>query len=179
MAALEELEGMLGQASNWIKRMQTSGADDVRQVDLKRCKRNLRSLKKRKKKAEESVQRAMLTDESLTEDQRQALGNKVAEDGVEMLTDGIAILDNALEEADATEAALAEQGEVLMQQRGKVKDTTGALKMANRYVKLMQNRDMKVRCYITGMWILMILTVSGVALGLYSKDEDANGGSGS
>jgi hypothetical protein len=177
-ACLDSAEGFINDAFRWTQRMQTSGAVvGPRVAQFKSCKAKLRSIRKRRKKAEEALKRTIFTDNSLSEKDRQALGNQVAEEGIDMLQEGIEVLDCALEEADETERELLSQGETILGAKQKVKDTTSGLSLASRLVSQMQNRDMRNRCYITLMWLAMILTVLGTAILLFSDSSDESSSS--
>eukprot|EP00941_MAST-03F_sp_MAST-3F-sp1_P003597 g3597.t1 len=173
--ALEFVQSKINEAGNCLISMQTSGADGSNhRAQLRQCKQRHRALKKRKKKMEEEVQRQFLMDPNVSEQEKQIHGNELAEKGVDTLREGLGILDDALEEADETERELLSQGEIILGAKRKVVDTMDGLSLGARLVSQMQNRDMRNRCYITLMWIAMIVSV--VSCAIYKYGDSGNSG---
>eukprot|EP00941_MAST-03F_sp_MAST-3F-sp1_P003599 g3599.t1 len=170
---ITDLDFEMDEVNNFLKKMQFSGnLDGPSKAAMRRCKNDFRALKKKKKLAEDAVKREILTDEKISQQEKEIFGNEMAEEGVNTLQSGLSILDNALQEADEIKEELDSQGKRIKDNVNKVTGMTDALSMANKYVSMMQNRDMKVRCYITLMWLAMIVIIGSTAFYKYGKNED-------
>ena len=77
-------------------------------------------------------------------------------------------MDEAKEEADEGYQQLLEQKNSILGFSTHVGNINTSLALADRYLRIMQNRDKRHRCYVTLMVLGMFTVIIGSAIGFFS-----------